>query len=127
MGDLIKLFSALSDQNRLRIISALKEYKDMCACQVVELLQISGATASKHLSLLKQIGLVDSYKDGRWVHYHLNTKNHRFGQIRSWLEEQLDKTERIKQDRIELRDIMSQDREDICRKQRGEKCCPKKY
>jgi hypothetical protein len=40
----------------------------------------------------------------------------------TWLEEQLHQTDIIKDDRIKLKEIMVVDREDICRKQRGEKC-----
>jgi ArsR family transcriptional regulator len=124
MGKLKKLFSALSDQSRLRIIAALKEYEDMCACQVVELLQLTGATTSKHLSILMQAGVLDSYKEGRWVHYHLDYSNNCCDQVMEWLEEQLYQTNTIKDDQLALKEIMSADREDICRKQRGEKCCP---
>lgn len=126
MGNLLRLFSALSDHNRLRIIAALKEYSDLVACQIVELLGVSGATTSKHLSILMQIGLIDSYKEGRWVHYRLNRANHNYGQVIDWLEDQLYQTATIEKDRDALREIMAADREDICRKQRGEKCCPRK-
>jgi ArsR family transcriptional regulator len=124
MGKLKKLFSALSDQSRLRIIAALKEYEDMCACQIVELLQLTGATTSKHLSILMQAGVLDRYKEGRWVHYHLDYSNNCCDQVMEWLEEQLYQTNTIKDDQLALKEIMSADREDICRKQRGEKCCP---
>lgn len=126
MGNLLKLFSALSDHNRLRIIAALREHSDLCACQIVELLGVSGATTSRHLSILLQVGLIDSYKDGRWVHYRLNRASHNYGQVTDWLEDQLYQTATVEKDRYALREIMATDREDICRKQRGEKCCPRK-
>jgi len=126
MGKLQRLFSALSDKGRLRIIAALKEYEDMCACQIVELLQLSGPTTSRHLSILMQAGVLDSYKEGRWVHYRLDHSNHCCDQVMSWLEEQLYQTDSVKDDLFALKEIMSADREDICRKQRGDKCCPTK-
>ena len=98
----------------------------MCACQIVELLQVTGATTSKHLSVLLQAGLIDSYKEGRWVHYQLNTGNHNYEQVMSWLDEQLPKTDVVEKDRLFLKEVMAADREDLCRKQRGEKCCPRK-
>jgi len=126
MGNLVRLFSALSDRNRLRIIAALKECSDLVACQIVELLGVSGATTSKHLSILMQTGVIDSYKEGRWVHYRLNRANHNYSQVIGWLEDQLYQSATIENDRNALREIMAADREDICRKQRGEKCCPRK-
>ena len=126
MEKLQTLFSALSDKSRLRIIAALWESNDMCACQIVELLQLSGATISNHLSILMQAGLLDSYKEGRWVHYRLDFSNHCCDQVMAWLEEQLYQTDIVKDDQLALNEIMSADREDICRKQRGDKCCPAK-
>ncbi|MFT5702574.1 MAG: ArsR family transcriptional regulator [Desulforhopalus sp.] len=126
MKKLQKLFSALSDKSRLRIIAALREYEEMCACQIVELLQLTGATTSKHLSILMQAGVLDSYKEGRWVHYRLDYSNHSCDQVMAWLGEQLYQTDTVKADQLALKEIMLADREDICRKQRGEKCCPVK-
>ena len=126
MGKLQKLFSALSDKSRLRIIAALREYEDMCVCHIVELLKLSGASISKHLSILTQAGLLHSYKEGRWVHYRLDSSNHCCDQVMAWLEEQLYQTGIVKDDQLALKEIMSADREDICRKQRGDKCCPTK-
>jgi ArsR family transcriptional regulator len=71
-----------------------------------------------------QAGVLDSYKEGRWVHYHLDYSNNCCDQVMEWLEEQLYQTNTIKDDQLALKEIMSADREDICRKQRGEKCCP---
>ena len=58
---------ALSDQNRLRVVMALMTYDELCACQITEFLQISGATVSRHLGLLANAGIVSSRKEGRWV------------------------------------------------------------
>lgn len=125
MGNLLRLFSALSDKNRLRIIAALKEYGDMCACHIVELLQVSGATTSRHLSILLQVGLIDSYKEGRWVHYLLNRSNKNFDEVMVWLEEQLAQTNVVQEDAISLEKIMGIDRKTICSIQRaGKECFP---
>lgn len=118
MEDLLRLFSALSDRNRLRIIAALKEHGDMCACHIVELLQVSGATASRHLSILLQVGLIDSYKEGRWVHYLLNHSSKNYNEVMVWLEEVLSQTDLVKEDAIVLKKIMTADRKAICRTQR---------
>jgi len=123
MGDLLKLFSALSDRNRLRIIAALKEHGDMCACHIVELLQVTGATASRHLAILLQVRLIDSYKEGRWVHYLLNHSNKNFNEVMVWLEEQLSQTGVVKEDAIVLNKIMATDRKAICRAQRVKNEC----
>ncbi len=124
MEKIEKLFKALSDRNRLRIIAALREYNEMCACQIVELLQVTGATTSRHLSFLVREGLLDSRKDGRWVLYRLDYSKNNCGNVMFWLENQLIQSEIIMRDALALKEIMALDRENICRKQRGEKCCP---
>jgi len=63
---------ALSDRNRLRVVAALMNTSELCACQISDLLGVSGATASRHMDLLIRSHLVESRKDGRWVHYKLS-------------------------------------------------------
>jgi len=74
MKTTLEILKALADRNRLRIVAALMSHDELCACHIVELLQVTGATASRHMGLLIRSGLVDSRKDGRWVHYKLNPK-----------------------------------------------------
>ena len=68
------LFKALSDRNRFRVVAALLQSKELCACQIHEWLGVTGATASKHMGILVASGLVLSRKDGRWVHYRINRR-----------------------------------------------------
>ena len=71
MRDLIKIFKALSDRNRLRILKML-EIKPLCVCEIAEVLQLAASTVSKHLSLLRDVNLIIDKKEGKWVIYHLN-------------------------------------------------------
>lgn len=61
---------ALSDSHRVRALKALRR-GELCACQIIELLRLAPSTVSKHMSVLKQAGLVESRKDSRWVYYRL--------------------------------------------------------
>ena len=65
-----RLFAALSDPTRLRLLLALRE-GELCACQLIGLVGLAPSTVSKHLTLLREAGLVAARKDGRWVHYRL--------------------------------------------------------
>lgn len=67
----LAIIKAISDENRLRAIMALRT-GELCVCQIVELLKLAHSTVSKHMSILKQAGLVESRKKGRWVYYRLN-------------------------------------------------------
>ncbi len=70
MKRLEKIFKALADKNRLRIINMLSE-KPMCVCEIRSVLQLSQSTVSGHLRVLKEADLVEDRKEGLWVEYHL--------------------------------------------------------
>lgn len=124
MDKALEILKALSDMNRLRIASALSQYDELCACQITELLQVTGATASRHLSVLQHAGLLQSRKEGRWIYYRLappaNTKP-----LFQWLKNALPESKQIQADLKTLDGIVEITREDLCRMQRGEECCPK--
>jgi len=70
MKNELKVFKALSDKNRLRIIKML-EVKPMCVCEITAALNLAPSTVSKHLSLLNDAGLIQDIKRGKWVNYSL--------------------------------------------------------
>ena len=74
MRDHLKIFKALSDKNRLRIVKML-EKKPMCVCEITAVLNLAPSTVSKHLSLLHEAELIDDRKDGKWVNYSLPKKS----------------------------------------------------
>ena len=126
MDKLTAIFKALSDRNRLRITAALLKQHELCACQLTELLQVSGATASRHLGVLIASGLVDARKDGRWVYYRIRREQTDFGVLISWIESQLGRDPDRLLDMQALARITACKPEELCRKQRGEECCPEK-
>ncbi|WP_291345910.1 helix-turn-helix transcriptional regulator [Desulfobacula sp.] len=123
---MISTFKALSDRNRLRVFGALFEYDELCACQIIELLQVTGATASRHMGVLVAAGLVKSKKDGRWVYYRLNRSNENLTGMFQWLKAGFNASIDIEKDSIALKEITLVSPVDLCRKQRGEECCPGK-
>jgi DNA-binding transcriptional ArsR family regulator len=70
----VNVFKALSDPNRIRIIKML-ESRELCVCEVREVLDLSTSTVSKHLSILRDAGLVMDSKDGKWVNFRLNQRS----------------------------------------------------
>jgi ArsR family transcriptional regulator len=114
---------ALSDKNRMRVVAALWRFDELCACQITELLQVSGATASRHLGILHKVGLVDSRKEGRWVYYKLR-KPEASEPLFRWLEHSLAGADELVTDFQTLKKIVGITREELCRQQRGEECCP---
>lgn len=123
METILSIMKGLADRNRLRIIMALHSADELCACQITELLQVSGATVSKHLSVLQQAGLITSRKAGKFIYYRMTEATLKLP-VMQWLNETLSDSLNIEKDSLALTEILRCDPEEICRKQRGEKCCP---
>lgn len=115
---------ALADRNRLRIFGALTQYEELCACQITELLQVTGATASRHLGILVTAGLLKSRKEARWVYFALDEGCEGMDSILDWLLPRLRLSDQMQADLEMLDGIMAVSKEDLCRQQRGEACCP---
>ena len=65
-----RLFQALSDVTRLRILGLLLT-GEVCVCHIHESLKVSQPKASRHLAYLRRAGLVDTRRDGLWIYYRL--------------------------------------------------------
>jgi len=63
-----RFFKALADETRLRILKLL-EVREMCVCEVMVALGLTQPTASHHLGILENEGLVKDRKEGKWVFY----------------------------------------------------------
>ena len=65
-----RFFKALADETRLRILGLLG-VREMCVCEVMVALGLTQPTASHHLRILENIGLVKDRKEGKWVFYSI--------------------------------------------------------
>ncbi len=72
-GELAKVFKALGDPVRLRLLSmiASRDGGEVCVCDLTPAFDLSQPTISHHLKLLRQAGLIDGERRGTWVHYRL--------------------------------------------------------
>ena len=75
-------FKALSDPTRREILNLLKQ-GSMTAGQIVEHFDTTGATISHHLNILRQAGLIEDRKSGKYSYYELNTTV--FQEVLSWM------------------------------------------
>lgn len=73
MKKVSKVFKALSDETRIRILKML-ENRTLCVCEIQYVLKGSQPNVSHHLKTLHEAGLVESKKDGLWVSYRLPDK-----------------------------------------------------
>ena len=70
LDEMETLFKALADATRLRILGLLLT-GEVCVCHIHESLKIPQPKASRHLAYLRRAGLVDTRRDGLWVHYRM--------------------------------------------------------
>lgn len=66
-----KYLKAVSDPNRLKLLACLKK-GEVCACDFVQVLQISQPAVSQQLKKLKEAGIIIERSAGTWKHYRLN-------------------------------------------------------
>lgn len=65
-------FHALSDPTRLRCLALLHSQGELCVCELTRALGQSQPKISRHLALLRDLGIVQARREGVWMHYHLN-------------------------------------------------------
>jgi len=119
MRELLAITNALADESRVRTLVALTT-GELCVCQIAELLQLAPSTVSKHLSILRLGGLVESEKRGRWIYYALPAEPHESARKSiKWVQDALAKDSRIIEDARRLKIILKEDPEELCRRQLG--------
>lgn len=103
MSELIKVFKALSDETRVRMLKLLFE-GELCVCEIMQVMQISQSRASRNLGILKDAGLLKDRRDGQWVHYSLNREGAaKYSGLLELLDSALSDDETILRDRENLR------------------------
>ena len=109
-----KIVKALADKNRIRIICLLKAKKELCVCEITDIIGLSQPTISSHLKLLENAGLIESHKEGLWVNYNINSRS---GPLSSGLIKTIYKDlEKDKQIVSDLKKLKNINRDMICRK-----------
>jgi ArsR family transcriptional regulator, arsenate/arsenite/antimonite-responsive transcriptional repressor len=118
MESVLAITRALSDENRIRALLALDD-RELCVCQIIELLALAPSTVSKHMTVLKHAGMVQGQKRGRWMYYRQADRQAapHVRQALDWLRANLSGSTRIKDDQKRLSTILKVDREDLCKKQ----------
>jgi ArsR family transcriptional regulator len=114
MKEFVKVMKALSDPNRVKLLKIL-QHKMMCVCEIQAAIGVAQPTASKHLKILENAGLVDHEKDGLWVNYYLADGSSSpyaaslLGNLKHWLSDDSE-IKRI------VEKLPSLKREDLCKR-----------
>lgn len=70
-GTTVELLKALGDETRLRIVNLLEGEEELCACQIEGVLNVTQSNASRHLSRLREVGLVSVRRSRQWAFFSL--------------------------------------------------------
>ena len=127
MRRIVRTTKALADENRIRIIGALSG-RELCVCQLIELLCLAPSTVSKHLSILKNARLINSRKQGRWMYYRLADQrvSRANSQAIEWILRSIAETGRFVQDNKCIEQILKIDPEILCSQQNRSGACEKR-
>jgi ArsR family transcriptional regulator len=68
MKPLVSFGKAFADPNRVRVLAALRE-GELCVCELADALELTQSTLSTHLQVLREGGLVQSRRQGKWIYY----------------------------------------------------------
>jgi ArsR family transcriptional regulator len=92
---------SLAEPIRLRVLALLNARESLCVCDLVSVLELSQSTVSRHLAYLKNKGLVDSWREGTWIHYSIKKKHFSFSVLQASLQA-LDDLDVVKADKDRL-------------------------
>ena len=81
--DIVPVLKALGDDTRAKIFEMLKG-GELCACKILEGLNITQPTLSHHMKILCDCGLIVARKDWKWTHYSIDKTT--LESLKSWLE-----------------------------------------
>jgi len=71
--ELVAIARALGDPTRIRIVAALRN-GELCVCELADALDISQSSLSSHLQICRQVGVLTTRKESRWIYYSLSTR-----------------------------------------------------
>lgn len=114
MLEILNITKALSDENRVRALMMLTG-GELCVCQIIEMLGLAPSTVSKHMSILRQAGLVETRKDGRWIYYRLADQGTpAVCEILAWLARHLKSEAKVMKDTRNLRRVRKMGKDELC-------------
>ncbi|QDU87040.1 hypothetical protein Pla175_03950 [Pirellulimonas nuda] len=129
MRDLLAITKALGDENRLRALGLL-EGRELCLCQIIEVLALAPSTVSRHMAILHQARLVESRKQGRWAYFRLADVDSRAGKASktdappaeagpalALVLASLKSSTQGKTDQKQLKQVLKLEPEELCRQQ----------
>lgn len=104
MRQAVKVFKALSDPTRLRILMLLLQ-RELCVCELVFSLKMEQSRISHQLRILRDADLVEDIRDGKWTNYRIpkKTRKNLIALFEKTLKETFSGSEEFQEDRDNLK------------------------
>ncbi|NCO42032.1 MAG: transcriptional regulator [Armatimonadetes bacterium CG_4_10_14_3_um_filter_66_18] len=93
-----RLLKALAEPTRLRLVCLLARYGTICVCELTEITELPQYHVSRHLGMLRNLGLVADERDGARVNYKLAGGNDLLAQLTDVLATAIESCPRARQD-----------------------------
>jgi len=77
MNDTVKVFKALADPTRLRVLLLLG-VRELCVCELTYILKMGQSRVSRHMRILREAGLAEDLRRGRWMIYRIPARSRAF-------------------------------------------------
>ena len=71
MQKILNVLKILSDEIRLKVVCLLMEENELCVCELMEALKMSQSRISNHLRVLRNTGIIEAKREGKWIFYYL--------------------------------------------------------
>lgn len=114
MRETTSLFKALSDETRLRTVTLLT-HGELCVCDIMEILGLPQSTVSRHLSTLRQAGLVKDRRQGVWIFYRLvESPEPIYRELLDILSGGLEHLDQVQSDRLKLEKLVANKENAVC-------------
>ena len=114
MIDLAEFLKALSDETRLRIMALLFQ-KEMCVCEICDVIGESQPKVSRHLAKLRDADLVRDERQSQWVFYYLKTDNKTASEIMSTIIRNIDEHPILNEDMQKLNENVKKSK--LCKRE----------
>jgi len=114
-----RIFKALAHESRLRILTLLAA-RQLCVCHLEAALGLPQVAVSRHLSVLRAAGLVESRRQGLWVEYRLPEPQSRLEEVVfDWLRSRLRSDRSLREDLSRMRECVEMPLEEVVAMVRG--------
>ena len=112
----LRIFKALSDETRLRVLILLTR-QELCVCEIEEVLKLTQSRVSRHLTVLRNAGLVLDRREGTWIYYRLAPPRDDLERtLQKCIKNCFDEVPVVRKDLNRLKVALSKGRESIDRK-----------